>query len=229
MIKKKISLITACLLICLILLTSCNFLKRSSIIKILIVEDQEISILNSVETDTAQGSKDIRAGLLMYNTSFRTASFIPLSFSSNFSYATMLESVTEWFDVNLTLKIDYSVLLAGSNGINLYEVLDSLAEPVQRENQGNNKLDGKDLDRWSSVIKNAELFLQDEVFKHILSAIGESIPEKIIRKFIAMYTEDEAEFYYMRRLVIDINSVNGYLYEREYIRQVYTAQQESVK
>ena len=229
MIKTRFSLIAACILICLSLLTSCSLIKRSSSITILFVEDQEISVLNSVEAETAQGSKNIRAGLLIYNTGFRTASFIPLFFSSNFSYATILESVTEWFDVNLTLKIDYSALLAGSTGINLYEVLDSLAEPVQRVNQGNNKLDDKDLDRWSSVINNADLFLQDEVFKHILSAIGNSIPEKIIRKFIEMYTEDEAEFYYMRRLVIDINSVNGYLYEREYIRQVYTAQQESVK
>jgi len=229
MIKTRISLIAVCILISFSLLSSCNIIKRSSILTILFVEDQELSVLNSVGSDSPYDSEYIRAGLLMYNTGLKTASFIPLIYSSKLSDSNNLSSVSEWIKINLALKIDYSMLLSGDSGINIYEVLDSLAEPVKIRNKSSNLLEDKDLDRWNSITKNAELFLQDEVFKHILSAAGSYIPENTIRNFISMFTDDEAEFYYMYKLVIDINSVNGYLYEHKYIQQVYSALEKSVK
>ncbi|NQT59548.1 MAG: hypothetical protein HQ557_11260 [Bacteroidetes bacterium] len=231
MIKKRISLLTACILtlICLSFLSSCNFIKRSASMTILLVEDQELSEWNSVAIGDTYNSEFTRAGLLIYNTDFRTASFIPIVYSRQLLDSGTVDSVLEWFETNFSLKIDYSVLLSGDSGVNLYEVLDSLAEPVQINSQKINLSKDQDQIRWNTIIKNAELFLQDEVFRHIFSAAGSFIPEKTIRNFISMYTDDDAEFYYMRELVIDINSVNGYLYEREYIRQIYSAQRESVK
>jgi len=196
---------------------------------ILLVEDQELSEWNSVAIGDTYNSEFTRAGLLIYNTDFRTASFIPIVYSRQLLDSGTVDSVLEWFETNFSLKIDYSVLLSGDSGVNLYEVLDSLAEPVQINSQKINLSKDQDQIRWNTIIKNAELFLQDEVFRHIFSAAGSFIPEKTIRNFISMYTDDDAEFYYMRELVIDINSVNGYLYEREYIRQIYSAQRESVK
>jgi len=231
MIKNRILIFTVSIVafVCLSLLSSCNYVKRSSAVSILVVEDQELSVLNSVGADTYAISEFARAGLLIYNTDFRTASFIPIFYIRQLPGSETLELVTEWFETNFSLNIDYSVFLSGDSGANIYEVLESLSEPAQNQNKGISLIEDDGRDKWNAIINNAELFLQDEVFRHILSAAGGGIPEKILRNFISMYTKDEAEFYYMRKLVIDINSVNGYLYEREYIQEVYSAQRKSVK
>ncbi|MBL7006012.1 MAG: hypothetical protein ISR78_02900 [Spirochaetia bacterium] len=223
MIKKRISFAAVFIFILLGIFSSCNIIKSSATIKILLVEDQDLSMLNSENTLAAKNSEYTRAGLLIFNTGLKTASFIPIFFSRQFSEASSLDSVSKWIEINFALKIDYSSLLSGKSGMDLYEVIDSLTAPApapdQKQIQNSSLLGRKDMERWNTVLKNAELFLQDEVFKYLTAATGSFIPEKTIQKFISMYTEDTAKFYYMRTLVIDINSVTGYLYEREYIQQ----------
>jgi len=226
MIKKRVYQVAVCFLIlfCMSFILSCNFINRSTSITILLVEDQELTALHSTGAESQHNPEFVRSGLLIYNTGIRTASFIPVMYNRQLPESDTLDSVEEWVEEKFSLKIDYSALVSGDSGKNLYEVLASLSEPVQSQNQ-----DSAGQEKWNTLTNNAELFLQDEVFRHILSAVGGFIPEKIVRNFISMYIEDGTDFYYMRNMVIDINSVNGYLYEREYIRQVYSAQLESVK
>ncbi len=219
MIKKRISSAAVLMLIFLGIFSSCKFIQNSATIKILLVEDEEISGLNSEGISNEQNSEYTRTGLLIYNTGYKRASFIPILFSSQFPDSFSLNSFTEWIDTNFSVKIDYSAMVPGNKVLDLYEVIDSLTVPNQIQIQSKSLSESKDLERWNTVIKNAELFLQDEVFSYISAAAGSSIPEKAIQNFISMYLEDAAEFYYMRTLVIDINSVTGYLYEHEYIQQ----------
>ncbi len=203
-------------------ISSCSVFMQPSPLTILLIEDGELSEWDADNFQNSHNKNYINTGLLISNPGWRTASFIPIYFSKNLLDESNIDFIEIWFEKNLGVKIDYNCLISGDKGKNLYGILDTLTGPAA----GSEEIDLYEVrvkERWNSVLKNAELFLQDEVIRHILAVTDDFIPEKEIRNIITVYTIENAEFYYMQRLVLDINSVNGYLYEREYIRQIYSA------
>ncbi|MCD4681515.1 MAG: hypothetical protein K8S00_14125 [Bacteroidales bacterium] len=191
---------------------------------ILLVEDSELTEWDADNYYTLRNPDSINGGLLINNSSLKTSSFIPIYFNKKLIESNNIDSIEYWFEKNLGVKIDYYCLVSGDKAKNLYGILDTLVEHTLEDGELD-LAETRGKERWHSVLKNAELFLQDEVLRNILAVTDDYIPEKEIRKFISSYTNDNAEFYYMHRMVLDINSVNGYLYEREYIQQIYSAQQ----